>query len=555
MTRHETDIRLARCGWLACAGQEYKTAVSFVRRALVFASLTGEDTRQIVHDARIMLLSAGRLRITEQFVRVLYEGDDFGMLREFTDEAYAELKVDLFAKLISNNIESVAAICEQRALAVTQYADQLIEQADLPKKVLVLKATFLHEIKLLLSDEKRLTVATLSDRVDHFFSQLSRLDYTGRSPLPPPRPQASEIRWGKKARGLRHGVLRGVYRFGPLQANLIEASPKYWQIITVDASKLPPAEVGLPSIAKSHGAQFGTNGGFFLVSEADPSRYGEPVGLLVNDGIVQVPPTYRRTALLMDRNGYVDIWRVGLIGSRIKIGKAQVVVRKVNNNQIFPGEIVVYSSSFRKNIPAAKLYISLVGRKVTDVSGEPVDAVPVNGLLLAIEPGPADLGPLANVEPGEQVTYELPPMRGLDAIESAMAGGPALLLNGQRDCDLEADDFDGQAPPAPFGPRSRIVQSLLPRTAWGITDDFRMIAVTVDGRHAGHSAGIDLDNLARLMRDLGCVQAVNMDNGGSAQMVIGGKPVDRADDHLIISGDPPPRKRPVASAILLVEQR
>lgn len=55
-----------------------------------------------------------------------------------------------------------------------------------------------------------------------------------------------------------------------------------------------------------------------------------------------------------------------------------------------------------------------------------------------------------------------------------------------------------------------------PRTAVGFTANNRIILMTVDGR--GTSAGLSLPELAQVMIDLGCVEAMNLDGGGSTQM-------------------------------------
>lgn len=60
-----------------------------------------------------------------------------------------------------------------------------------------------------------------------------------------------------------------------------------------------------------------------------------------------------------------------------------------------------------------------------------------------------------------------------------------------------------------------------PRTAFGITDEGKIITYTVDGRQAGYSAGMNLKTLAERMVSLGCVNAVNLDGGGSTTMVAG----------------------------------
>lgn len=60
-----------------------------------------------------------------------------------------------------------------------------------------------------------------------------------------------------------------------------------------------------------------------------------------------------------------------------------------------------------------------------------------------------------------------------------------------------------------------------PRTAAGIADEGRtLILVVVDGRRAGEASGMSLSELAELMKQLGCRDALNLDGGGSTEMVL-----------------------------------
>lgn len=59
-----------------------------------------------------------------------------------------------------------------------------------------------------------------------------------------------------------------------------------------------------------------------------------------------------------------------------------------------------------------------------------------------------------------------------------------------------------------------------PRTAVGIKDNGNIIFYTVDGRQKGYSNGISIKTLAERMKELGCIDAINLDGGGST--VIGG---------------------------------
>lgn len=54
-----------------------------------------------------------------------------------------------------------------------------------------------------------------------------------------------------------------------------------------------------------------------------------------------------------------------------------------------------------------------------------------------------------------------------------------------------------------------------PRTALGIKKDGTVVFYTIDGRQSGYSYGLQLSTLALRMQELGCVDAINLDGGGS----------------------------------------
>jgi hypothetical protein len=60
-----------------------------------------------------------------------------------------------------------------------------------------------------------------------------------------------------------------------------------------------------------------------------------------------------------------------------------------------------------------------------------------------------------------------------------------------------------------------------PRTAVGIADGGkRLVLVVVDGRNKQKAVGMSLTQLAKVMLDLGCESALNLDGGGSTAMVL-----------------------------------
>jgi exopolysaccharide biosynthesis protein len=82
-----------------------------------------------------------------------------------------------------------------------------------------------------------------------------------------------------------------------------------------------------------------------------------------------------------------------------------------------------------------------------------------------------------------------------------------------------------------------------PRTAIGWRADGTLVLVVVDGRQPRISVGMTINELAHLMLDLGCVEAINLDGGGSSTMVIRNKIVNNPSDS---TGE-----RPVSDALLI----
>lgn len=54
-----------------------------------------------------------------------------------------------------------------------------------------------------------------------------------------------------------------------------------------------------------------------------------------------------------------------------------------------------------------------------------------------------------------------------------------------------------------------------PRTAIGVKADGSIVMYAIDGRQKGYSYGVQLKTLAKRMAELGCVDAINLDGGGS----------------------------------------
>lgn len=141
--------------------------------------------------------------------------------------------------------------------------------------------------------------------------------------------------------------------------------------------------------------------------------------------------------------------------------------------------------------------------------------------------------PLANTT----TTPAPPPAAGSGSswtgIVDAIGGGPNLVSNGAVNVTYDQEVFFGSGVGSTNGD---------PRTAIGRTSNGRIILFVVDGRTT-ESIGLSLQQVAETMISLGCVDAINLDGGGSSTFVVNGAVLNYPSDGA---------ERQVASAFAIV---
>ena len=120
-----------------------------------------------------------------------------------------------------------------------------------------------------------------------------------------------------------------------------------------------------------------------------------------------------------------------------------------------------------------------------------------------------------------------------DAVE-AIGGAPILMKDGEIRISNEAEAI-------PLD----MTTVRHPRTAIGWSGGKRLIFFVCDGRQPLWSMGMTLPELAGTLRELGCVEALNLDGGGSTTFVVQDKTLNRPSDG---------RERNVSSIFAIVKK-
>jgi hypothetical protein len=187
---------------------------------------------------------------------------------------------------------------------------------------------------------------------------------------------------------------------------------------------------------------------------------------------------------------------------------------------------------------------AMIGGFFVRNAGTPLGELRIDGRALPHEPFDLPWRPDRACLHVHGDAIRLRPRRDLEPapLGDLLQAGPLLVTGGHSlvaaGCDREgfsagARQFD-----------SDITAGRYPRAALGVNAT-EQIAAVCDGR-ADDEAGLTLEELAETMISLGATDAINLDGGGSAALVIGGALRNRPREQ---HGLPLPAGRPIATAL------
>ena len=121
--------------------------------------------------------------------------------------------------------------------------------------------------------------------------------------------------------------------------------------------------------------------------------------------------------------------------------------------------------------------------------------------------------------PAAPPSREFPPGGSVWEANEGIGGAPVLVERGEVSITAEAEAI---------GPEMSLKRH--PRTLIGWAGGNRMLLLVCDGRQPKWSMGLTLPEAAQTMRDLGCVEALNLDGGGSSTFIAMGRVLNKPSD-------------------------
>ena len=255
------------------------------------------------------------------------------------------------------------------------------------------------------------------------------------------------------------------------------------------------------------------NASFFIMDRFDCAtvydHVGTPFGLCVKNGNVIRPPLYGREALLVRDNGEVEIQPLDIRMLTIQIGNQ--ILSPDNNCK-------VYTRPRHTHAPIhASQSLVIVGNRVV-AAGKGRLPVPASGFVICPDT------PIS-VHAGDQVTY-----CGLEDVRFGIQVGNSILRDSIPTTEFRSTFYNiRKFEPVPFPP------SLYPmdfdharaaRIALGADAAGKPMILWAEGAAKfGYvpgkgSCGASLSEMSHLCSEMGMVNAVNLDGGGSAQILL-----------------------------------
>ncbi len=308
------------------------------------------------------------------------------------------------------------------------------------------------------------------------------------------------------ADGVKHVRLVRYINGRPVRINVVEVNRKLNPNIEIApqlASTTLKRRATIRTIAQKNNSIAAVNGTYFK------PQTGVPLGTLMIDKKIYTGPIFNRVAMGISKDGF-KMSKLGLI-SYVRAGSTHLKVDNINQPRMLSTYVLIYTQDWGQTSPTPPKYginiaVDSTGKIISKSYGS--TTIPAQGYVIS---GPKDkLQPFFDAK---EIVLDVKVNPIWGEVDHIISGGPYLVKDGQVFVDAAAQKLNS-------------VTGRNPRTAIGYTRDNEFIMITVDGReHA--SIGMTLGETARLMKEFGCVEAMNLDGGGSTVMYVSGKVVNK----------------------------
>lgn len=254
-------------------------------------------------------------------------------------------------------------------------------------------------------------------------------------------------------------------------------------------------------------AKLKVNSSFFTFDlfdcQSKYDTYATPFGLCIKQGKIISPPLFHRQAFLVDKYGHVQIRKVELEEIKINIkGK-------------------IYQRPDYRKTPRSKYYdLIIIGDRIVAINKGGKSIIPSSGFVINTKQD--------NYKVGDKVIYQ-----GMEDIIFGIQCGNSIIVNNEKTLEFISEFYHFLKPGAVQYPPTNyphdFYKDRAPRIALGESQNNKPLIIWFEGsskmkyQKAIDSCGASLSEMADILSLEKVKNAINLDGGGSAQIIINGQ--------------------------------
>lgn len=304
--------------------------------------------------------------------------------------------------------------------------------------------------------------------------------------------------------------------------------------VTLSTSSMKVEQEGVSVIG-------GINGDFYYLET------GIPIGIMIKDGRLVSYSSTEWNAIGFKKDGSVVIGRRPDLEMKFTVNGKSYAFGNLNKTQGDWGPYLYtadYGSTTGSTVPSLEVILDIeegepaIGRplvaKVADIRLN-AKATPIgpNQLVLSARNDKTGYYAISQLRMGDVVLFEITDKTGeWEGVQQAIGGEKILIDNGAIVSGLSSSNYN-------------------PATAIGVKANGDVVLYQIDGRSSVSQGASSLE-VAQFLYDLGCVEAIQLDGGGSSA-IIARKPGYRSPGLLNSPSDG--KERANSNSILLVSKR
>lgn len=341
------------------------------------------------------------------------------------------------------------------------------------------------------------------------------------------RVKPAQYKLGKTTEEVAPGLKKTLYRYndadGLVTAYFVEADKNLYTVRPALGRGRVPGRETVSGISDRYQALAAVNASYFAVN-------GDILGVTRIDNLVAGTTYFTRSAFGLDADGAPAFGEISYNG-QITLGGRSLYIGGVDCER---GEnmVVIYNRAYGERTGTNEFGTEYVvrGGKVTAIAGGNTP-IPKDGFVVSAHGSAQEA--FAGVRKGDPAVLAEDLGTEWNDCPQILGAGPRLLENGRVNVTVAQEEFPDD-----------IRYGRAPRSAVGVMKNGNFLLAVVDGRQES-SHGLTLTEWAKLLQEMGAVDAINLDGGGSSELVVGGAIQNSPSDG---------EERAVGSALLIMKK-